>query len=552
MATPQQHTRFFGPMLGGGKHTLISTALVIIASAAFAVFGAQGARAAAAPVLASPEQGQKFTTPAPVLAGTAEGSSEVLVFIDSILNGTAKVKDGRFSYVPFLPLSSGGHAIQLRSRSAARNELSDPSLVTLVSIVPNPSPALTAPVSGAKLGSDRAWVGGVAANSSLVRVLVDGVEHARANVRDHKSGTGSFGAELAGLPLGEHVVTAIARDLRGKESFTSDPITINILPRTPAPVLFRPVVNANSGIERPFITGIAKDGLAVSIVIDGKIVQSLPLGQDPSGAINFAFQPRAALGLGRHVIEAFASDRGKLSNNSAPVYWQVGDVAKGPGVMEDEAPAVVVEEEEEEQESPISVTDPDKPSPLTVKDLLDEPEEPVVPDALPEEPREPEEPQGRIIADDDAIAGAAREQVRELAQADEEDVSEDDEVTEIAPGAVVRKTDDSGREFTLNTSLVIGIVILIFLLLSILVWYIQEKRAQLGERVVSIFREDDESGASGAPINVTRLPGDAGFKKEDEKKKQDSAPPPPEPPRYDMPPRFNGPDDLPPPPPPMF
>ena len=32
----------------------------------------------------------------------------------------------------------------------------------------------------------------------------------------------------------------------------------------------------------------------------------------------------------------------------------------------------------------------------------------------------------------------------------------------------------------------------VFLLLSILVWYIQEKRAELGERVVNIFKEDDE------------------------------------------------------------
>ena len=534
---------------GSAKHTLITTGLAIIISAVFVLSGSPIAEAASAPVLASPEQGQRFTAPAPVLTGAAQGASEVLVFIDSTLNGIAKVTDNRFLYAPFLPLGSGGHAIQLRSRDAASGELSELSLVTLITIIPNPAPTLLAPSEGAKLGADRVWVGGVAVNGSLVRILVDGVERARTQIKDHASGTASFGVELEGMEIGEHAVTAVARDFRGKESFLSEPITINILPPTPAPVLFRPVVNADSGIERPFITGIAKNGLVVSIVVDGKILQQIPLGQDLSGVINFAYQPRLALGLGRHTIEAFASDRGKLSNNSSPIYWQVGDAAGRAEMTNDVAPApnkdsAAIESEEEEEEPLISVSEPEKPSSLTVTDLLAEPEEPVVPDVLFGE--------GRIVADDEGVLGAIDE-FDELAQADEDAAAEDEEITEIAPGAVVRQTDVGASEFTLNTSLVIGIVILVFLLLSILVWYIQEKRAQLGERVVSIFKEDDESGPGGSSVNVTRLPGDAETKKEEEKKKKkDDAPPPPEPPRHDMPPRFDGPDDLPPPPPPMF
>ncbi|MBI2051123.1 MAG: hypothetical protein HYT31_05005 [Parcubacteria group bacterium] len=555
MATPQQHTRFWGSTNRSAKHTLIAAGLAIIASAVFALSGSQGVEAASAPILASPEQGQSFTAPAPVLAGTAQGASEVLVFIDSVLNGAATVTDSRFLYVPFLPLGSGGHAIQLQARDAASGELSELSLVTLITVIPNPSPALLVPSEGAKLGADRAWVGGVAANGSLVRILVDGVERARTQAKDHASGTASFGTELKGLGLGEHAITAVARDSRGKESFASHALTINILPPTPAPVLFRPVVNADSGIERPFITGIAKNGFVVSIVVDGKILQQIPLGQDPSGVISFAYQPRLALGLGRHTIETFASDRGKLSNNSLPIYWQVGDAVPSAGIIDDEEPVpaeepAATENQGEEPKSPIAVSEPEKPTPLTVTDLLaepGEPEQPVVPDALPEAPLVPQTPAGRIIADDEGSLGAA-DGPKELAQADEEAGAEDDEVTEIAPGAVVRQTDGAASEFTLNTSLVIGIVILVFLLLSILVWYIQEKRSQLGERVVSIFKEDDES----VNVNVTRLPGDKEEKKEGEKRKPDNTPPPPELPRYDMPPRFDGPDDLPPPPPPMF
>ena len=65
----------------------------------------------------------------------------------------------------------------------------------------------------------------------------------------------------------------------------------------------------------------------------------------------------------------------------------------------------------------------------------------------------------------------------------------------ISPGSVVRDapdTDNTKKEFTFNTSLVMGIVILVFLLLSILIWYIQEKREQIGGKVIDIFKEEGE------------------------------------------------------------
>ena len=94
------------------KYIVTASALGIAWSAVFGLLGAPSVFAAEAPVLVSPSQGQQFDSPMPAIYGNASGSSEVLVFIDNALNGTAKAKDGRFAYAPFLPLGSGGHAIQ--------------------------------------------------------------------------------------------------------------------------------------------------------------------------------------------------------------------------------------------------------------------------------------------------------------------------------------------------------------------------------------------------------------------------------------------------------
>ncbi|MDP6571380.1 MAG: hypothetical protein QF747_00865 [Patescibacteria group bacterium] len=592
--------------------SIVFTTILGLLLAVVFVLAAGSAAAAPMPDLSSPIQGQRFSSPLPKISGGALNASEVLVYIDDVLNGTAAVSGDLFKYTPFVPLSSGDHAIQLQSKDSASGELSAKTIPTSITIIPNPSPTLLAPSQGARLGQSRVWVGGVARNDSLIRILVDGQEYTRTNVRNHSSGVGSFGVALKDLPLGGHAVTAIARDSRGKESFQSEVLVITIMPSTPAPTIFRPVVNADAGIERPFITGLTKNGLLVSIVIDDKIVGMTPTASNESGVASFSWQPTQALGLGGHKIEAFASDNGKLSNNSTEIFWQVGEVSEiEPAVPDESEPTSQAPEPEE---PPISVAEPEESTPLTVKDNLDEeePEEPIVPDVI-DSVEVVDEPEGRVVADDDGVLGETDGPDADddkLAQTNDTD-EPDDDITEITPGAVVRDTsDDEERgEFTFNTSLIIGIVILVFLLLSILVWYIQEKRAQLGERVVNIFREDEEGGMPGDspmdngptsekpqdPIdigmdlpgdfpkdtssNVTHLPRDMHTdsvrppsdefgpldEKDDDKFKSPPEPPTSEPPRYDPP--FDEPtpppdrrerrdsdkpEDLPPPPPPMF
>ncbi len=497
---------------------------LIAIGAAAVVFGVLASTASAqealsAPSLYTPLAGQEFSSPMPVISGKATSGDTVLVFIDDALNGQAKVRDSVFEYRPFLPLSSGGHAIRLQAKDASSGALSDFSDVRTVRIIPNPAPSILVPQQDALPGQDRVWVGGVARNGSLVRILVDGVEAGRTMVKNHASGTGSFSLNLSEkLSLGSHAVTAIARDGEGKESFTSESVSITVLLPTPAPILFRPVVNADSGIERPFVVGVAKNGLLVAIVVDGMLQQRIPLGADPSGAISFAWQPREPLSLGRHTIEAFASDHGKSSNNSKPVFWQVGEAAAASASRDPLAEPSASEEDTAPE--PIAVRDDTElpAPPLTVRDELESPaaESPAIPDEPTPPAREPETPASAA----EENAGRVEPEGGLVAIGEEDSV---DDVTELGPGAVVRGTPGGEQgEFALNNSLIIGIIILVFLLLSILVWYIQEKRDALGERVVSMFRENDEGGKSGSD----KLPGDLDVA---ERPKNDDLPPPPPP-----------------------
>ena len=400
-------------------------------------------------------------------------------------------------------------------------------------------------------------------------VYIDGKEVARTKVKNHESGSASFGVEIKDQSQGWHTIHAIARDKQGKDSFSSEIIAANFADPTPAPILMRPVVNSNSGIERPFIVGLAKNNLEVSIIVDGKIANTINVGAHPSGTASFSWQLDFDLSLGTHKIEALASDSGKLSNNSKPFYWQVGyvdvsysgeDKRDNKVSKEESSQNVVIIDDKSRQEGSVSISDKQDPAHLTVKDNLSQsPESPVVPDvgAIFEE-----EERGRVMTEDDGVLGEIAGPG--LSQDGEE---YQDDIVEIGPGAVVRVEDLQKQDgkFSINTSFVAGVVILAFLLLSIFVWYIQERKDELSDKVVSIFKEEDEESKDGAFGGDKDSSGEIKISREDSSKqsspeKEDWAP------DFDRNDDFGPekedssdevmneryPDDFPPPPPPMF
>src|SRR3989344_2430065 len=172
------------------KHKIKAWGVAFVFVALAATLGAMNASAQAAlsePVLFTPLPGQEFASPAPVISGKSMAGDAVLVFIDGIFNGQAAVGNSVFEYRPFLPLSSGDHTIRLKAKDTASGALSEFSEPRTVRIIPNPAPTVLAPRDGAALGQDRIWVGGVAKNGSLVRILVDGAEAVRAMVKNNPS-----------------------------------------------------------------------------------------------------------------------------------------------------------------------------------------------------------------------------------------------------------------------------------------------------------------------------------------------------------------------------
>jgi hypothetical protein len=552
---------FLRSLFGFSKKTIYSVIVGFVLCSGLCLVSLNSANAAEDTQLRvnEPTFGQSFSSPMPKISGTVVGIDEIQVFIDGKQNGSATVADGRFEYHPFLPLSSGEHFIFVCPKQNGIC-VENAGYGLDIFIVPNPSPTILYPQQDTNLGNDRAWIGGVAKNDSLVLVFVDGKEVARGFVKNHKSGVASFGIEINGVSLGIHNIYAVARDKQGKDSLPSGQIEINLSNPTPAPVLMKPVVNSDSGIERPFIVGLAKAGTEVSIIVDGKIAHSVTTNGDLFQTASFSWQPSVALSLGEHKIEAFTSDNGKLSNNSKPIFWQVGYVGQSePGqrdnkvTREEDSREVVVVDGSDEGKT-VSVSDESSSTPLTVKDDLSFSSEagikeiPIVPD---EGDSSKQADEGMVVAEDDNVLGDSAQ----VAQGVQEGTNESNNgITQITPGSVQRSIENGKNigSFSFNTSFVVGVVILLFLLLSIFVWYMQERRDNLSDKVVSIFREDEEDADFGKNLsqeNPSDLLGNDSETKDfvgsnyDLDKKETEQ-------NHESSDRYH--DDFPPPPPPMF
>ena len=497
--------------------------------------------------LISPLGGANIHSPSPQISG-ATNTKRMFIWLDGKRVGEAKVEANKFYYSPKQPLLAGEHTIGWQAFNEEGNILEQNLKANTFSIVSNPPPTWVMPKNKDNLGQDRVWLGGVAKNNSTIRAYFDDLLFAEVKVKNHPSGTGSFSVDLSGAPFGVHTVSASAVDEAGKESFVSVSPEFRVVPSTPAPLLALPLTDSETGGARPFVRGLAKNGLEVSIVINDIIKDTFTPGEHPSGATSFVWQPKDTLPAGKYKIEAFSSDKGKLSKNSGAIYWSVKSkeqvaepatsnqpndgISDGMSVKE-ENPIIVKEDQLGDEKV------------MVRQDKQENIEEPLIPDAvldyanenIPTEIQNSAEPEGNIMAEDDLAEGDKLEELLALLN----EGSSGDGVETVAPGAVIKNTQesqDSDNKAGVNSSLIIGIVILVLLLISIIIWYIQEKKESLGDRVANIFREIDESDESGSNSikmdNGEEIVAKSDFgryesNEDDENKKNDNLPPPPPP-----------------------
>ncbi|MFP2924194.1 Ig-like domain-containing protein [Pyxidicoccus sp. 3LG] len=246
--------------------------------------------APAVPVLTAPSVLVNSVTP--TVAGTAEEGSSVVVWLDGVEVGTARVEaSGAWSLVLSSPLTDGSHEATAIATDAAGNTSarSVGRAFTVDSVAPE-APELTGPA--ALVNTVTPLIEGKAEPGSTVTVRLDGF--AVGTAVTNASGAWSL---RPGEPLaqGTSTVTATATDAAGNTGAASMPRAFTVDSLAPAaPVLTAPA--ARVGTTTPTFEGMAEAGSTVSVRLDG--VDLGTATANASGA--WSFTPGAPVSRGQH------------------------------------------------------------------------------------------------------------------------------------------------------------------------------------------------------------------------------------------------------------
>ncbi|WP_053066700.1 Ig-like domain repeat protein [Archangium gephyra] len=290
--------------LGEGAHTATATAT----DAAGNTSSPSSARtftvdtvAPTAPVLTAPAA--SVTTPTPIISGTAEPGSTVVVKVDGTLVGTATADgSGNWSRPLTSPLGQGAHTATATATDAAGNTSVASTARTFTvgtgDTVPPAAPVLTAPA--ALVTTSMLVISGTAEAGGTVEVKVDGVSVGTVPVND--SGVWSL---TAALGEGAHTAIATVTDRAGNTSVASTARTFTV--DTLAPVAPEVVTPAEGTAVQPsglVFSGSAEAGSTVTVSVDG--LQVGKTTADPAG--QWSVKPVYALAQGPHTVTATATD----------------------------------------------------------------------------------------------------------------------------------------------------------------------------------------------------------------------------------------------------
>lgn len=178
--------------------------------------------APAAPVVASPAEGETISEDSTTITATAEAGSTVAIFLDGVSAGTTQADaSGNVSLVA-PALTEGLHILRLRATDPAGN--ASPESATRAFYVDTLAPAapvVTSPVNGSTISSVTPTIEGTAEALATVEVFVDG-----ATIGTTIAAGGSFALAVPSpLDAGDHTVIAIATDAAGHVSGSSTTVT---------------------------------------------------------------------------------------------------------------------------------------------------------------------------------------------------------------------------------------------------------------------------------------------------------------------------------------
>lgn len=306
------------------------------------IASAQESGSLPAPTILSPPA-SKIVTPDPLFTGVTVNDTQVLIYINGVLNGEAKVKNGptgtaSWGYTPDSDLPLGEHMVYTVAKSQTSNQQSGESVQLKFYVeLPFPAPTLFEPVVDNRTSYNMPWVKGVAKNNSLVDIYIDGHLDGTIQVANQPSGTTNFEYQpKTKLSDGWHAINATAQDRRGKQSKWSQAVVFEIRsddqiigstapqlsaknPGTPtsvtAPTLLEPQTGSVVTQGKPIINGLAHNEQSIEVFINGQLNGEINKQQHESGVFSFSYKPFLSLPVGVHTITARSVD--STGNKSA-------------------------------------------------------------------------------------------------------------------------------------------------------------------------------------------------------------------------------------------
>lgn len=181
------------------------------------------------PVITSLEDGAEIIDPRPQVAGTGVPGTKVRLYDSGLALGAVLVDEkGQWAFTPPAPFSPGEHVLTVTAGDE-QGWVSEPRKVTVIVLGPLEPPSITLPQPGTVTDEQQPTIAGTS-EPGVEITIYDGLEILGIAQAD-EGGRWTFIPEEA-LAEGEHVLTAMAGDDKGRISETSSPLVLTIKPLT--------------------------------------------------------------------------------------------------------------------------------------------------------------------------------------------------------------------------------------------------------------------------------------------------------------------------------
>jgi hypothetical protein len=360
------------------KSLLVPILLALFASFLFAgVVQAGGGELMPAPTLLKISDYKSYSLPAPVISGVSPAGASVLVFVDGVFAGNAKVKksggNANSFYYQVFGLSEGLHKAYLVSEDEVSLERSLPSAEFDLIISTLPAPTLIKPDENTITGNAKTKILGFTKSGSFVHLYIDGIYNGKTSFVEDESGTAHFSyVPFQGLRVGSHKMWAVSEDVNGRKSQVSAVQEFRIEPKMPAPVVLK-----KPNLSDRMLTGVAKNDSRIRVYVDKKFDGEFLVRNHPSGTASFYYYIKTKNLRADSLVFVTASDKRGKESEWSNLVW-VGPrsqtvVSNFPSSTPSKQPAISGEGVSEEKPGLEQVPDkqePDSVSREKIKDYL--------------------------------------------------------------------------------------------------------------------------------------------------------------------------------------